>query len=49
VRQAVSDHDTIINLLTSIPKGARAMMVWAWKENSRIRKEVSANLSFALR
>jgi nucleoside-diphosphate-sugar epimerase len=44
VRRAVEGHDTVINLATAIPKGVRAMLVWAWKENSRIRKEVSANL-----
>jgi nucleoside-diphosphate-sugar epimerase len=45
VSRAVDGHDTVINLVTSIPEGVRAMLVWAWKENSRIRKEVSANLS----
>jgi nucleoside-diphosphate-sugar epimerase len=47
VLRAVEGHDTIVNLVTAIPKGVRAMLVWSWKENSRIRKEVSANLSIA--
>lgn len=49
VRRAVEGHQVVINLVTSIPKGTRALLPWAWKENSRIRKEVSANLSAAAR
>ena len=49
VRRAVEGHQVIINLVTSIPRGSRALLPWAWKENSRIRKEVSANLSAAAR
>ena len=47
LRRAVQGHQVVINLVTSIPKGARALLPWAWKENTRIRKEVSANLSAA--
>ena len=48
VTQAVrghGGHDTIINLATSIPPSSRAALPWAWKENSRVRREVSRNLT----
>ncbi len=45
VQQAVKDHDVIVNLATSIPTSAARMgMRRAWKENDRIRREVSRNL-----
>ena len=45
VQQAVKDHDAIVNLATSIPTSAARMgMRSAWKENDRIRREVSRNL-----
>ena len=47
VTQAVNGHDTIINLATSIPPSSRAALPWAWKENSRVRREVSRNLAHA--
>lgn len=47
VTQAVRGHDTIINLATSIPPSSRAALPWAWKENSRVRREVSRNLARA--
>lgn len=47
VERAVRGHDTVINLATSIPRGAKAMLVWSWRENNRIRKEVPANLGVA--
>jgi nucleoside-diphosphate-sugar epimerase len=47
VTQAVAGQDTIINLATSIPPSSRAALPWAWKENSRVRREVSRNLARA--
>lgn len=47
VRQAVADHDTVINLSTSIPTAARVFFHRAWRENDRIRSVASANLSEA--
>lgn len=42
-------HDTVINLATHIPVGTRAFLPGAWRENDRIRREGSANLSAAAR
>ena len=47
VVRAVEGHDTIINLATRIPAGPRVFLPWAWRENDRIRRKVSANLVFA--
>jgi nucleoside-diphosphate-sugar epimerase len=47
VRSAVRGHDVIINLATSIPPAKRAALPWAWKENTRVRREVSRNLAQA--
>ncbi|HVF33537.1 MAG TPA: NAD(P)H-binding protein [Acidimicrobiales bacterium] len=43
-KAAVEGHDVVVNLTTHIPSLARAGMPGAWKENERIRREVSANL-----
>lgn len=47
VRHVVAGHDAIINLTTSIPTFSRVFLPGAWKENDRIRRIVSANLSDA--
>jgi len=47
VQQAVRGHDAVINLATHIPPSARAFLPGAWRENSRVRREVSANLAAA--
>ena len=47
VKDAVRGHETIINLATSIPPAKRAALPWAWKENTRVRREVSRNLAQA--
>jgi len=47
VRQAVRGHDAVVNLATHIPSAARAFLPGAWRENSRVRREVSANLAAA--
>lgn len=44
VLKAVEGHEVICNLATSIPSGTRAMLPFAWRENDRIRREVSRNL-----
>ena len=44
VRDAIEDHDTIINLATHIPRTWRGFLPFAWKQNDRIRREASANL-----
>lgn len=47
VSRAVADHDVVINLATHIPSSTRMLMPGAWRENSRIRSEASANLADA--
>lgn len=47
VRCATAGHDVIVNLATSIPPAARAWRAGAWKDNERIRTEVSTNLADA--
>jgi hypothetical protein len=47
VQQAVRGHDAVVNLATHIPPAARAFLPGAWGENSRVRREVSANLAAA--
>src|SRR5688500_1375206 len=44
VRVAVEGHDTLINLATHIPPSSKAFLPRAWRENDRIRREVSRNL-----
>jgi nucleoside-diphosphate-sugar epimerase len=47
VRRAVPGHQVVMNLATHIPPVSRASLPGAWKENDRIRTEVSANLAGA--
>jgi nucleoside-diphosphate-sugar epimerase len=42
--RAVDDHQAVCNLTTRIPSLTRAGLPGAWKENDRIRRQVSANL-----
>ncbi len=44
LRRAVSGHDTVINLATSIPASSRAFLPGAWRETARLRRLASANL-----
>ena len=44
VRGAVAGHDAIVNLATHIPPSSKAFVRSAWRENDRIRREVSRNL-----
>jgi 2-alkyl-3-oxoalkanoate reductase len=44
VRRALGGAEAVINLATAIPPGLRAVLPWAWRQNDRIRTEVSANL-----
>ncbi|HLA63891.1 MAG TPA: NAD-dependent epimerase/dehydratase family protein [Rhodothermales bacterium] len=48
VRAAVAGHDAVVNLATRIPPSSRAAFPGAWKENDRIRREVSAHLADAI-
>ena len=41
MREALEGMDVVINLATSIPPSNRALIPWAWKENTRIRREGS--------
>jgi 2-alkyl-3-oxoalkanoate reductase len=43
-RAAVTGHEAVCNLATHIPSPGRMGMPGAWKENDRIRREVSRNL-----
>lgn len=44
VVEVVRSHDAVVNLATKIPPPERALLPGAWKENDRIRREVSKNL-----
>lgn len=44
VKEAVAGHDAVVNLTTHIPRVTAAAIPTAWKENDRIRNEVSRNL-----
>ncbi|HEX8141341.1 MAG TPA: NAD(P)-dependent oxidoreductase [Pyrinomonadaceae bacterium] len=44
VLKVIEGHDAVCNLATSIPSGTRAMLPFAWRDNDRIRREVSRNL-----
>ena len=41
VREAVAEHEVIVNLATHIPLGPRMFLPGAWRENDRIRREGS--------
>lgn len=45
VAAAVAGHDAVINLATRIPPSSRAFLPGAWRENNRVRQQVSANLA----
>jgi nucleoside-diphosphate-sugar epimerase len=45
--RAVARHDVVINLATHIPSATRMLLPGAWRENSRVRREGSANLAAA--
>jgi nucleoside-diphosphate-sugar epimerase len=44
VRSAVEGHEVVMNLATHIPPTSKMAMARAWKENDRIRTEVSRTL-----
>jgi nucleoside-diphosphate-sugar epimerase len=44
LNDAVRGHDVVMNLATHIPAPARSVLPGAWKENDRIRTELSALL-----
>jgi len=44
VRRAIEGMEVVINLATAIPEGAGVFLPWPWRMNSRVRREVSANL-----
>ncbi len=43
----VVGHDVVINLATHIPPSRRAFFPGAWRQNSRVRSVVSANLAMS--
>lgn len=47
VKTHVAGHDVVVNLLTHIPKMAKAALPGVWNENNRLREEASANLAAA--
>ncbi len=50
VRRIIGNQDVVINLATHIPSStAKMLLPWAWRENDRVRREVSANLADAAR
>lgn len=42
--RAVEGHDAVCNLATSIPSSDRALLPFAWRQNDRVRRQVSRNL-----
>lgn len=47
VAEQVRGHDAVINLATHIPPASRTFLPGAWRENDRVRREVSTNLASA--
>jgi nucleoside-diphosphate-sugar epimerase len=45
--RVVAGHDIVINLATRIPPSSRTFLPGAWRENSRIRRVGSSNLTAA--
>jgi nucleoside-diphosphate-sugar epimerase len=46
-RRAVAGHHAVINLATHIPSSMRMLFPGAWRQNDRVRREVSSNLAEA--
>ena len=44
VRAGLAGHDTVVNLATHIPPSSKAFLPSSWRENDRIRREVSRNI-----
>jgi nucleoside-diphosphate-sugar epimerase len=45
--RAVAGHDAVVNLATAIPPPNRALLPRAWRENDRIRRDLSCMLADA--
>ncbi len=45
VANAVRDQDVVVNMTTHVPPSGLALLPWAWRENSRVRRLVSANVA----
>src|SRR3954462_6125436 len=48
VTAQVRGHDAVINLATHIPPASRSFLPGAWRENDRVRREVSRTLATAI-
>jgi len=48
VRRAVRGHEIVINVATHIPPSRRTFVPGAWRQNDRVRRQVSANLAAAV-
>ena len=44
MRAGVAGHDAVVNLATHIPPSSKAFFPASWRENDRIRREVSRNI-----
>lgn len=49
LRDAVAGHEGVVNLATAIPRPDRALLPRAWRENDRIRRDLSRMLVDAAR
>jgi nucleoside-diphosphate-sugar epimerase len=47
LRDALAQHDAVINMATSIPPSSRALLPGAWRANDRIRTVAAANIADA--
>ena len=48
VARAARDQDVVVNMATHVPPSRRALLPWTWRENSRVRRLVSANFAAAV-
>jgi nucleoside-diphosphate-sugar epimerase len=44
LRKAVAGHEVVVNLSTAIPPSSQALLPGAWRENDRIRRDLSRRL-----
>jgi len=48
VARVAREQDVVVNMATHVPPSRQALLPWAWRENSRVRRLGSANLAAAV-